>query len=86
MIFQIKFIVDTTTKKAYMVGNNSTVDVAFKVSPHSLSFIEPVPSGNLTATTVFVDNEGRCTAIHSRHMELMGAVLASQFYGICRFK
>lgn len=81
-----KFIIDTSNSKAYMVGNNTTVEVSYLSSSRSLSFIESTPSGNLTTTTIFIDDDGECTAVHSRHIELMGAVLASQFYGICRIR
>ncbi len=81
MNFQL--LVDTDTKKAYMLGDNGSTPVECLVTSSQIFFVEKTSTGNITTTSLFMQDDGGCVVIHSRHMEVLGGILASQYYGTC---
>jgi hypothetical protein len=81
---ELEFIVNTTTGKAVVVGNNGMEPVVLHSGNLGISLIEVVRSGVVQTTTI--DNVGR--AVHSRHTIVPGAygfeLFPSQYYGTCR--
>ena len=77
-----KFIVDTVTGKAVLVGNNGVADVTQFTGPAAVTFVEPLPTGAVQTTTVASDG----TSVHSRHtLDPFGGVefMPTQYYGTC---
>ena len=67
--------------QAWMEGNNNVrVEVGVVYTGSQLTFFEVTDTGNTTHTSIFIDN----TIVHSRHMEIMGKHLFSQYVGKCR--
>ena len=79
--FELKFLIDTVAKKAYVVGNNGSSEVELVPSPYGgVSFIEITRSGNVLVTMITKSGE----AAHSRNLVLGGALFRpSQSYGTC---
>jgi hypothetical protein len=66
--------------KAYVVGNNGSNEVVrLAVHPGGVQFVERVGSGALQVTAI--DSFGN--AVHSRHTQMAGQLLAAQHYGRC---
>ena len=81
--FVLTFIIDDETRKAYMVGNNGSVEVMLVPnSGDALTFIELTDSGNVMTTTMTMSGK----SVHSRNSVLLGELLPSQYYGTCEEK
>ena len=81
--FVLTFIVDSENKKAYIVGNQGSEEVA--AIPHRIggvSFVEVTGSGNVMSTVI--DTAGN--SVHSRNTSLGGKLVPSQYYGKCEIK
>ena len=77
---RLEFTVDTTTPKAYMVGNNGVAEVHMVSGPSGMTFLEVLVTGAVQSTTL--DKSGN--AVHSRHTMIADDLMPSQYYGICR--
>ncbi|MCU7806642.1 MAG: hypothetical protein KZQ73_02060, partial [Candidatus Thiodiazotropha sp. (ex Semelilucina semeliformis)] len=82
MKFELKFIVDHETGKAYMVGNNGSNEVGFQVSDGQVAFLELTTSGNFMTTAI----DSKNNSVHSRNSVMFGEMLPSQYYGKCEIK
>jgi len=83
--FDLKFVLDADSEKAYMVGNNGAADVIYLINPsgESISFVEITPSQNVMTTTISpISGE----SVHSRNSVLLGEMIPSQYYGKCEIK
>ena len=73
---------------AQMSGNTGNVDkVEGFVGAHHRTFVEAIPMGGVTVTTIFAefDRNRELIAVHSRHSRVFPSkVIASQYYGSCR--
>jgi hypothetical protein len=80
--FKLNFIIDSTTGKAYVLGNNGSEEVTMLSSGKGISFIEITDVGNVMVTTV--DASG--ISVHSRNSIILGELVPSQYYGSCDLK
>lgn len=80
--FVLTFIVDSKSNAAYSVGNNGSSKVQAVPGGGGITFIEMTGSGNIMTTTV--DSKG--VSVHSRHTQIEGEVVPSQYYGVCEFR
>ncbi len=62
-----------------MQGNIDLVKVFPVWGEAAISFIEPVTSGAVQSTSILDDG----TAVHSRHTQLFGEFIPSQWFGLC---
>ena len=73
---------------AQMSGNTGNISqVEGFVGVHYKTFIEAIPMGGITVTTIFAEFDGKqeLIAVHSRHSRVFPSkVIASQYYGSCR--
>ena len=79
--------IDIKNGRARNIGNQGSADAIVIGSPAGITFIEKTGSGNMVFTTVFPlysPGTDEFCAVMSRHMNLMTAVLPSQYYGTCR--
>lgn len=70
-----------------VIGNQEGGDVHLVVRPPGLTFIEGTPSGNVIVTTAFpheAESPEEFTAVQSRHVDIMGSPLPSQWHGTCK--
>ena len=80
----IEYIYDTTTNKAYMIGNNGvSEEIAILTSSSQTTFIETTQSGNVTVTSIYPSKTNKKPSIHSRHINMLDGSVNSQFYGYC---
>lgn len=78
--FEMRFISDTQTKKAYIVGNNGSSEVtAIQNQSGGVTFVEITDSGNVMVTAIATSGE----AVHSRNGIMSGKIIPSQYYGNC---
>lgn len=77
--FELRFVVDTTTRKAYLMGNAGSSEVGVVPNAGGISFIEVTATGNVMVTAV--TNSGE--AVHSRNGIMSKELLPSQYYGKC---
>lgn len=77
--FSLRFVIDTTTGKAVLVGNNGFSGVKVHIGKNGYTFIETLMTGAVQTTTV----DGQGGAVHSRH-SILGELLPSQYYGRCQ--
>lgn len=78
--------IDLASKKARGVGSQGAVDVDLITTPTGITFIEFTQSGNLSVTTVFSTHEkdsNKFLAVESRHMDMVGQPIPSQYCGTC---
>ncbi len=80
--FVLTFIIDSKNDAAYLVGNNGSSKVQAIPGGGGITFIEITGSGNIMTTTV--DSKG--VSVHSRHTQIEGEVVPSQYYGVCEFR
>ena len=75
--------IDIKAQKARLIGNHGASDVTVFPTPAGLHFMEQTPFGNITFTTVFASRapDGFFVAVSSRHMDLPGGPLPSQYHG-----
>jgi hypothetical protein len=81
--FKLIFIIDTSKKTAYMVGNMGSTEVSMypKISG-GLSFIEITGGGNVMTTSI----DSKLNSVHSRNSIIDGELLPSQYYGGCKLQ
>jgi hypothetical protein len=77
--FELRFVVDTTTEKAYLLGNAGSSEVEHIPNTDGISFVEITRSGNVMVTSIATGGE----AVHSRNGIMFKALVPSQFYGRC---
>jgi len=81
--FDLQFIIDTESKKSYMVGNNGSSEVHSLMNDDGgVSFLEVTGSGNIMSTSIVTTGE----AVHSRNTIMFGKLTPSQYYGNCTQK
>lgn len=79
--------INLKTKTARLIGSQGAADVTLYLLPSGLTFAEETGSGNMVFTTIFASQkEGtdEFIAVTSRHMDLMGSPLPSQYHGTCK--
>lgn len=76
---ELRFVVDVSTRKAYLMGNAGSSEVEVIPNTGGISFIEITASGNVMVTAV--TNSGE--AVHSRNGIMFKELVPSQFYGTC---
>ncbi len=77
--------IDLDAGTARMVGNIAVETISVSTTPAGFHFLDITDSGNLIVTTAFVvASKGPYPAVHSRHVNLLGEALPSQYYGTCR--
>jgi hypothetical protein len=77
--FELRLIVDVSTRKAYLLGNAGASEVEVIPNADGISFIEITASGNVMITAV--TNSGE--AVHSRNGIMFKELVPSQSYGKC---
>jgi hypothetical protein len=88
--FNVAFHFDSINSKlgkARLIANLGAEDVLVLTSPSGLSFIEETASGNMTFTTVFltpIKGSDEFPGVTSRHMEIFGSLIPSQYHGTCK--
>jgi hypothetical protein len=78
--------IDLKQSRARLIGNATATDVLVLPTAQGLSFLEATDSGNVILTTVFAARcgpAGSFCAVMSRHVNLVGEVFPSQYYGSC---
>lgn len=78
--------INLSSKKARGIGSQGAVDVDLVVTLTGITFIEFTQTGNLVFTTVFSTHEkdsNRFLAVESRHMDMVGQPVPSQYCGTC---
>ena len=72
---------------AQMSGNTGNIcEVEGFVGPGVMTFVEAMPMGGISVTTIFAEFDGKqeLIAVHSRHTTFFSKIIASQYYGSCR--
>jgi len=72
---------------ARLIGNQGSEDVTVTSTNKGVTFVELTFTGNLNFTTVFASYKkgtSEFIMVTSRHMDLMGAPLPSQYHGTCK--
>lgn len=77
--FELRFVVDISTKKAYLLGNAGSSEVEIIPNTDGVSFVEITGSGNVMVTAVAKSGE----AVHSRNGIMFKELVPSQYYGSC---
>jgi len=77
--FELRFVVDTATKKSYLVGNAGSSEVEIIPNTDGVSFVEITNSGNVMVTAIATNG----AAVHSRNGIMFKDLVPSQFYGTC---
>ena len=73
-LFELRFLSDTKTKKAYMLGNMGSSEVtAIENLSGGITFVEITDSGNVMVTTITSSGE----AVHSRNGTIVGKLIPS---------
>ena len=80
--FELTFILDNETDKAYILGNNGTEEVSMFSSDSGINLIEITGTGNLMTTTITKTGD----TVHSRNGVILGDLIPSQYYGQCEIK
>ncbi len=84
---ELRFIgIDLTSGAAELVEGGSTRRIAAMASGHVVTFVEVMPSGNVSMTTVSaLPSNDRRLAVYSRHVfgSVAPSYVASQYYGSC---
>jgi hypothetical protein len=77
--FELRFVVDTETKKSYLVGNAGSSEVEIIPNTDGVSFVEITSSGNVMVTAIATNG----SAVHSRNGIMFKNLIPSQYYGSC---
>ena len=77
--FELRFVVDTATRKSYLVGNAGSSEVEVIPNTDGVSFVEITNSGNVMVTAIATNG----AAVHSRNGIMFKDLVPSQFYGTC---
>lgn len=78
--FELTFRYDLITSEAFLEGNNGISSVLLVNGYEGLTFLEILPTGSVQSTTVQMNG----AAVHSRHSIILGDLVPSQYYGLCR--
>jgi hypothetical protein len=78
--FSLDLVLDTTTKKAVIVGNHGKSDVAVVSGNQAITFQETLESGAVQTTTITKNG----SSVHSRHTIGLGKLTPAQYYGTCK--
>lgn len=77
--------IDRHKGRAKLIGNIATVDVYYLVGAESINFIEITPLGSVNLMTVYLaPSNGSYPFVISRHVDVIGVPLPSQYYGLCK--
>ncbi|MEI4487140.1 hypothetical protein V8J36_13160 [Frigidibacter sp. MR17.14] len=79
--FNLQFKYDTSTSKAFIIGNAGLSEVEAYGEGPGLSFLERLSSGAIQSTTINLADQ---RAVHSRHTIIAEQAAYSQFYGRCK--
>jgi|ETNmetMinimDraft_13_1059891.scaffolds.fasta_scaffold252937_1 hypothetical protein len=79
--FRLEFVIDGTTGKAVIIGNNGLETVAVVREARAITFLEALASGAVQSTTIVLDT---METVHSRHSILLSDLVPSQYYGQCK--
>jgi hypothetical protein len=77
---------DTQKGSGRLIGNAGVENIQTLSGDKSIHIIEITPTRNMNITTIFAPvkkNPNLHPAVHSRHINLMGEPLTSQFVGLC---
>jgi hypothetical protein len=77
--FVLRFVVDTSAKKAYLIGNAGSSEVTIVINAAGISFLEITGTGNVMVTAITSAGE----AVHSRNSIISEGLVPSQHYGKC---
>ncbi len=86
---KVEFIVDSIDLQkatARGIGNNGASNLFAQMTLAGLTLVESTSAGNQIFTTVFTHGPagtGSLFAVYSRHIEIFGTIVASQWYGTC---
>ena len=81
--FVLHYVLDTKTKKAYLLGELGSSEASPVAGALGITFIEILPTGAAQTTTI---NNSSKRATHSRHTLVGTEIWPSQFYGSCDIK
>lgn len=82
--FALQFVLDSEENKAYIIGNNGSAEVRIVMNLSDvITFMEITPIGNIMTTTILYNNGN---SVHSRHTEIFGKIVPSQYYGKCKIQ
>jgi hypothetical protein len=78
--FNLEYLIDTITEKAFLVGNLGVSEVVMVSGGYGVSFYELLATGAMQSTSMTYDGQ----AVHSRHtMVATNEMILSQYYGLC---
>jgi hypothetical protein len=81
--FEFKFLLDTTTMKAYAMGNNGSNEVTLLPGgTNGYTLVEVTATNNVMVTAIAVSG----VAVHSRNTLMNKTVVPTQYYGTCARK
>lgn len=81
--FELKFLMDTTSRKAYSMGNNGSNEVMLLPGgTNGYTLVEVTGANNVMVTAIAVSGE----AVHSRNTLVNKTVVPTQLYGNCARK
>ena len=80
--FELNFILDRTTSKSYLLGNNGSAEVKAFETEDQIAFIELTATGNIMTTAI----DSKLNTVHSRNSVMSGKMIPSQYYGKCVIK
>ncbi len=78
-ILELRYILDTKTKKAYLMGNAGSSEVQVVANTNGISFVEITGSGNVMVTAITTAGD----SVHSRNGIMFDQLIPSQYYGKC---
>ena len=79
-LFEMSFVVDSTTEKAFTIGNAGVNEVELETGSNAVTFLEALETGVVQSTTIVLDT---MEAVHSRHTIILSILAPSQYYGSC---
>ena len=77
--FLLKFVFDTTTNEAMMIGNAGMSPMIVVKNQEQISFVEINGAKNVMTTTI----DSKQNSVHSRNTVIFGNLTPSQYYGSC---
>ena len=80
--FRLTFLIDTSSKKAYLIGNVGSSEISLVPNTEGLTLVEITDSGNVMTTAI--TSKGK--SVHSRGSIVFNDLVPSQYYGSCQKK
>ena len=77
--FELRYIFDSSTQKAYLMGNVASSEVQAIENARGISFIEVTLTGNVMVTSITRAGD----SVHSRNSIILEKLIPSQYYGKC---